>query len=587
MQMKLNYISVAIGKEFKMRQLQTKLDGTCSAACKLTALYLRISREDSSRDESYSITNQNKLLTYMAKQLNLTNLKAYIDDGVSGTKLDREQFMEMCRDIENGLVSVVMVKDLSRLSRDKSQANDLVEQFFPLHDVRFISVSDGTDSNDGEDEFLGFRTLMNESYARDISKKRKLTNVVKNNAKEPISLPPYGYIKDPNGKGWIIENEAAEVVRRIFQLSLDGNGVEKIARILSDDGILTPFFYWKSKGINRGGKIADREPYKWNDSTIANILAKQEYCGDIINHKTYSKTFKLKKRFDNPDKSIHKDVHEPIIERAVWELIDERRKDKKRKRRSKNGEKNMFSGLLSCADCGSNLWFHTNSGNPNIKFFACSNHTSNRGTCEDRHYIRVEFLEQVVLQELNRLTKFVKKNEKIFAELIMGQAQQLNSELRQNRQKELYALNERNRELDKLFNRMYEDNVNGKIDDNRFATMSRQYTEEQAELTEKAQTITAELSKQEEKASTAEVFLSVVRKYTRAKKLNERMLNELIERIEVSKAEKIDGVTYQRLRIHYHCIGAIEIPETFSAQEITLPTSQGVVTQYHPYQKSA
>jgi len=554
---------------------------------KITALYLRISREDSSRDESYSIVNQNKLLSYMAKQMNLTNIKTYIDDGVSGTKLDRVQFMEMCKDIENGLVGTVMVKDLSRLSRDKSQANDLVEQFFPLHDIRFISVSDGTDSNDGEDEFLGFRTLMNESYARDISKKRKLTNVVKNNSKEPISLPPYGYIKDPNGKGWIIDEEVAKAVRRIFQLSLDGKGVEQIARILSDEKILSPIYYWKSKGLNRGGIKTDREPHRWHVSTVAGILSKQEYCGDIINHKTYSKSFKLKKRFDNPNKSIHRDVHEPIIERSVWELIDIRRKDKKRKRPTKDGEKNMFSGLLSCADCGSNLWFNINSGNKNIKFFACSNHKSNRGTCEDRHYIRVEFLEQVVLQELNRLTKFAKKYEKVFAELIMGQAEQTGTEQREKKQKEIYALNARNRELDKLFNRMYEDNVNGKIDDNRFASMSRQYTEEQTEVAEKVQTLTSELSKQEVLTSTADIFLSTVRKYTRAKKLNERMLNELIEKIEVCKAEKIDGITYQRLRIHYHIIGAIEIPEEFISQNVELPTRQGVVVQYLQYRKSA
>lgn len=554
---------------------------------KITALYLRISREDSSRDESYSIVNQSKLLTYIAKQMNFTNIKTYIDDGVSGTKLDREQFMEMCRDIEKGLVGIVMVKDLSRLSRDKSQANDLVEQFFPLHDIRFISVSDGTDSDNGEDEFLGFRTLMNESYARDISKKRKLTNVVKDNAKEPISLPPYGYIKDPNGKGWIIEKEAAEVVRRIFQLSLDGKGVDQIAVILTNDKILTPIYYWKSKGINRPSRKANREPHHWNNSTIAGILSKQEYCGDIINHKTYAKTFKLKKRFDNPNKSIHKDVHEPIIDRAVWELINEKRKKKQRKRLNKTGEKNMFSGLLSCADCGSNLWFNINSGNLDIQYFACSNHTSRRGTCEDRHYIRVDFLEQVILKELSRLAKFAKKSEKIFAELIMGQAEQANSEYRQKKQKELYVLNGRNRELDNLFNRMYEDNINGKIDDNRFATMSTQYTDEQSEIAEKVQTLTSELSKQEIKASTANAFLSIVRKYTRAKKLNERMLNELIERIEVFKAEKIDGVTYQRLRIHYQCIGAIEIPDTFTIPEIVLSTRQGVEVQYYPYQVSA
>jgi len=556
-------------------------------ANKITALYLRISREDSSRDESYSIVNQNKLLTYMAKQMRLTNIRIYVDDGVSGTKLDRDQFMAMCKDIEKGLVGVVMVKDLSRLSRDKSQANDLVEQFFPLHDVRFISVSDGTDSDEGEDEFLGFRTLMNESYARDISKKRKLTNVVKNNAGEPLSLPPYGYMKDPNGKGWVIDPEAAAVVRRIYQMSLDGKGIDQIAAILFKERILTPMYYWKSKGFNRGGRKPDREPHCWSKATVRDILAKQEYCGDIINHKTYAKTFKLKKRFDNPNKSVHKDVHEPIIERAVWEQIAEKRKNKTRKRKGKNGEKNMFSGLLVCSDCGKNLWFNINSGNPNIRFFACSNHTSNRGTCKDRHYIREEFLDQVILHEFRRLSKFAKKSESAFAELIMGQAEKAYAEARQKKQKEIYALNARTRELDKLFKRMYEDNVNGKIDDIRFTTMSKQYTAEQAEIAERLQTISTELSKQETKALTADVFLSVVRKYTRAKKLNERMLNELIERVEVFQTEKIDGVYYQRLRIHYHCVGTIEIPDMFPIPEITVNTRRGVLVRYFPNQNAA
>ena len=414
-----------------------------------------------------------------------------------------------------------------------------------------------------------------------------MTNVVKNNAKEPLSLPPYGYMKDPNGKGWVIEPEAAEVVRRIFQMSLDGKGTEQIASTLSKERILSPIYYWKSKGFNRGGIKSDRAPHRWHVSTITGILAKQEYCGDIINHKTYAKTFKLKKRFDNPNKSIHKNVHEPIIERTVWEQIDERRKNKQRKRKGKDGTKNMFSGFLVCADCGKNLWFNINSGNADIRFFGCSNYKGNRGTCEDRHYIRVEFLEQVILHEFKRLSQFAKKNEKAFAELIMGQAEQSGVEERQKKQKELYALNARNRELDKLFNRMYEDNVNGKIDDVRFASMSRQYTAEQAEIAERVQTITSELSKQEAKAMTADVFLSVVRKYTRAKKLNERMLNELIERVEVFKTNKIDGVHYQQLRIHYHVIGAIEVPDTFPIPDIIIRTRKGVWIKYFPYQNAA
>ena len=554
---------------------------------KITALYLRISREDSSRDESYSIENQRKLLTYMAKQMGLTNVKIYIDDGVSGTKLDREQFVQMCRDIEKGLVGVVMVKDLSRLSRDKSQANDLVEQFFPLHDVRFISVSDGTDSDEGEDEFLGFRTLMNESYARDISKKRKLTNVVKNNAKEPLSLPPYGYMKDPNGKGWVIEEEAAAIVRRIFEMTLNGKGTEQIAAALSEERILSPVYYWRSKGFNRGGLKTDREPHRWHASTIAKILSSQEYCGDIINHKTYAKSFKLKKRFDNPDKSIHKNVHKPIVERAVWEQIDAKRKCKTRKRRNKNGEKNMFSGLLVCADCGKNLHFHFNQGNHAIKFFACSNYKGDRGTCETRHYTRVEFLESVVLHEIGRLTKYARKHEKDFAGLVMGNAEQASADKRQRKQKELYALTARDRELDRLFERMYEDNVNGKIDDDRFASMSKRYTAEQKDLAEQIKILSAEIDKQEESAMTIDMFLSIVRKHTRAKTLTERMLAELIERIEVFQSEKIDGVYRQTFRIHYNCIGAIEIPDTFPIPEIIMQTRKGVIVQYFPLQEAA
>jgi len=316
---------------------------------KITALYLRISREDSVHDESFSIANQRKLLTDVAKKMKLDDAKCYIDDGISGTKLDREQFTQMCVDIENGLVSAVVVKDLSRLSRDSSQANDLVQKFFPKNDIRFISVSECIDSEDGEDEFLGFRTLMNEWYARDISKKRKLTNIVKDNAKEPLSLPPYGYIKDPAGKGWIVDPDASVIVKRIFDMTLDGKGTEQIAEALTLDRVLTPMSYWRDKGLNRGGKVNDRDPCHWNSSTIVNILSMQEYCGDIINLKTYSKSFKLKERIDNPNKSVHKDVHEPLVDRAVWERIQKRREKKNRKRKANDGEKSIFSGLLVCA----------------------------------------------------------------------------------------------------------------------------------------------------------------------------------------------------------------------------------------------
>jgi len=310
----------------------------------------------------------------------------------------------------------------------------------------------------------------------------------------------------------------------------------------------------------------------------------QEYCGDIVNHKTYAKSFKLKKRFANENKSIHKDMHTPLIDRAAWERIQENRKSRTRKRPTNDGDKNMFSGLLVCADCNKNLWFHFNQKNHDITYFNCSNYKGNRGTCETTHHIRVDFLEKVMLQEIRRLTKFASRHEGEFAKMVMGYSKQAGTDQRQRKQKELYALTARDRELDKILSKCYEDNMSGKLTDERFARLDRQYTLEQKELAEKANAISAELDKQETKAMTADMFISTVRKYTRAKKLTERMLTELIERIEVHQSEKIDGVHRQRLTIHYNCVGAIEIPETLTMPEVIFQTRKGVTVSYEPMQ---
>ena len=557
---------------------------------KTIALYLRISREDAGKDESYSISNQKKLLTGVARKMGFTKLLIFIDDGITGTSRDRKDFLRMIAELEKGGVGAVMVKDLSRLARDHIRADSLLEEFFPEHDIRFISVSEGIDSAQGEDEFTPFRNLMNEWYARDISKKRKLTNVVKGNAGEPLSLPPYSYKKDPdNPKRWIIDEESAAVVRRIFQMSLDGHGTEQIAAALSQDKVLTPMFYWRSKGIKRPGKVSDREPHRWNCSTVIKILSMQEYCGDVINFKTFSKSFKLKKRIPNAEenRAVFKDVHEPIFARADWEKIQQKR-GKARKRKTSDGEKNMFSGLLVCADCGHNLWYHFNQKNPEIRYFSCSNYKGNRGDCPTTHYIRVDFLEQVLLQEIRRLTKFASQYEDEFARIVMGHSQKAAAFERQKKQQELTKLLARDQELDRLFNRMYEDNISGKIDDERFSRMSRSYTEEQNDLTVKVKALRSELESAEEKACTSDMFIAAVRKYTRAKKLTGRMLTELIDRIEVHQSEKIDGVFMQRLTIYYNCVGVIEIPEKLQLPqpEVFMQTRKGVALSYSHSQNS-
>ena len=551
-------------------------------------IYLRLSRDDNLEGESYSIGNQKKLLTKTAKDLGYTNIVAFVDDGVSGVTMNRPDFNKMMAQLEEGRAAALFVKDLSRLGRNYIEVGRLMEEFFPEHDIRLVAVSDNIDTSEGESEMAPIRNLFNEWYARDISNKRRISNKIKGNAGEPMGQPPYGYMKEPdNPKRWIVDEEAALIVKRIYSMTLDGLGTEQIAAQLEREEILTPRAYWLKKGIKRPGKGKQQPPTKWNSSTITKILSLQEYCGDILNFKTYSKSYKNKKRIDNDRENwvVFKDVHEPIIDRAVWEQVQQKR-GKVRKRRTNDGERNMFSGLLVCADCGSNLHFHFNQGNPDIKYFNCSNYKGNRGSCTSTHYVRVDFLEQVVLGEIKRLTKFASHYEDDFLKTVMGSTQQSTALNRKLMQKELAAMQARDEELDGLFERIYEDNLSGKLSDDRFAKMSRRYEAEQKELSEKIKTLRAEIDKLSSKAVTSDMFIATVRKYTRAKKLTPRMLNELIEKIEVHQAEKIDGEWVQKLTIHYNCVGAIFVPDidALPVPEVTVNTRKGVFVNYAPCQ---
>ena len=547
-------------------------------------LYERLSRDDNMDGESYSIGNQKKLLIKVAKEKGYTNLVHFFDDGISGVTMDRPGFADMIQQLEQGKAAAVFVKDLSRLGRNYIEVGRLTEEFFPNHDIRLVAVSDNIDTDEGENELAPIRNLFNEWYARDISKKRRISNKIKGNAGEPMGQPPYGYIKDPeNPKRWIVDEEAAQVVRRIYRMTLEGVGTEQIAAKLEEDGVLTPRAYWHSKGINRPGKVKDLPPTHWNSSSVIKMLSVQEYCGDILNFKTYSKSYKNKKRLENDRENwaIFKDVHEPIIERTVFEQVQQKR-GKMRKRQAKDGERSMFSGLLVCADCGSNLHFHFNQGNPEIKYFNCSNYKGNRGTCGSTHYVRVDFLEQVVLGEIRRLTKYAGLYEDDFLKEVIGHSRQAEETERRLKEKELKSLLARDDELDGLFERIYEDNVSGKLSDDRFAKMSRRYEEEQKELSEKIKKLRSEIEKQNSRAASTDMFVSIVRKYTRARKLTPRMLNELVEKIEVYNAEKIDGEWVQRLRIHYNCVGEMNIPNepALPIPAVTVNTRKGVFVSY-------
>lgn len=558
-----------------MRQSKSKKRETTAS------LYLRLSRDDNQEGESYSIGNQKKLLTKVAKEKGYTNLLIYIDDGISGVTMNRPDYIRMIEDFENNKSSALFVKDLSRIGRNYIEVGKLTEEFLPEHDIRLIAVSDGIDTYEGESEFAPIKNVFNEWYARDISKKRRISNKIKGNSGEPMGSPPYGYMKNPDdAKHWLIDEEAAAVIRRIFDMTMKDFGTEQIAVQLEQERILSPINYWESKGIRKPHRKISENPYAWNSSTIVSILKTQEYCGDIINFKTYSKSYKNKKRYANDPENIvvFKDVNPPIIERSIFEKIQEKR-GKTRKRKKADGEKNMFSGLLVCADCGSNLNFHFNQGNHDITYFNCTGYNrGKRKICNSSHYIRTDFLEQVALGEIRRLTKFATKYESAFAKLVMGSSIKSAQQEIQFKEKELKSLQARDKELDILFEKIYEDNVMGKISDERFAKLSVKYEDEQKGLTEKMNRLKEEITNNKSKNISTDMFIRAVRKYTRAKKLTPQMLNELIEKIEVFQSEKIDGKTVQKLKIHYNCIGTLEIPDLdlIPENEVKIHTRQGV-----------
>ena len=551
------------------------------------ALYCRLSRDDNMDNESNSISNQKKILQKAAKDKGYTDTIFFVDDGITGTTMKRPGFQKMIAAIEAGYISAVFVKDLSRLGRNYIEVGKLTEEFFPLHDVRLVAVSDGVDSDEGEDDFTPFKNIMNEYYAKDISKKRRIVNKMKGNAGIPLSPPPYGYIKNPDDpRFWVVDPVAADVVRRIYRMALEGYGLAETAAALGADGIVNPTYYWRSKGTSRGGSKSTLEPTKWGHTTIKKILITQEYCGDVINFKSYSKSYKMKRRIENPEenRAIFLNVHEAIIDRPTWEKVQALKAGTRRKRPTVTQEPSAFSGVMKCPECGGNLNFHFNQNNHDIKFFSCQNHNSGLRKCSSTHYIRLDFLEQVVLYEVHRLACFANEYENDFIKAMVGRSAKVAENERVRKKRELDGLLARDRELDTLFERLYEDNVSGKIDDARFAKMAKRYEQEQGENAGRIKALRLEVKKLEEKRMDVDDFLETVRHYTNAAKITKRMVAELIDHIEVYPAVKEDGVTNQRVTIHYNCIGAFEVPDRrkIPERDILLETRKGVALSYAP-----
>lgn len=550
----------------------------------ITALYCRLSRDDGTESESNSIGNQKKLLSQKAKEMGLTDTKYYVDDGYTGTNFNRPGFQQLIDDIEIGLVSAVMVKDLSRLGRDYVSVGNYTDSYFPEHNVRFIAVNDAIDSDEGESEIAPFKNILNEMYARDISKKIRSSHRLRGSMGEPLSQPPYGYMKSPeNKKKWIIDPEAATVVKSIFKMCLDGKGNETIARELQKNEVLIPMAYWQSKGLNRGGKKTQTNPYKWCKTTVQKILSQQEYCGDIINLKTYSKSFKNKTRYENPKENwaVFKNVNEPIIDRETFETVQKFiSKTKRRAPKKENGKRSIFNGLIYCGDCHSKMRYHTSTSNKEIHYFTCSdNKVDYRGKCLGRHYVRADALEEVVKLELRRLVEMLEIDESYFAQLLLRK----NNEEREKGKKflelELQKAITRSNTVSQLYEKLYEDNVIGKVSDEWFVELSHKYEKERIDLKAKIADTRYKIEELKNTNSEYGKFISAIRRFMQMDNLTSPLLRELIDHIDIFETEGTGKSRTQRIVIYYRFIGYIELPNTAKQTHIA-DTRKGVAVEY-------
>lgn len=550
----------------------------------ITALYCRLSRDDGTESESNSIGNQKKLLSQKAKEMGLTDTKYYVDDGYTGTNFNRPGFQQLIDDIEIGLVSAVMVKDLSRLGRDYVSVGNYTDSYFPEHNVRFIAVNDAIDSDEGESEIAPFKNILNEMYARDISKKIRSSHRLRGSMGEPLSQPPYGYTKSlENKKKWIIDPEAATVVKSIFKMCLDGKGNETIARELQENKVLIPMAYWRSKGLNRGGKKTQTNPYKWCKTTVQKILSQQEYCGDIINFKTYSKSFKNKRRIENSKENwaVFKDVNEPIIDRETFETVQKFiSKTKRRAPKKENGERSIFNGLIYCGDCHSKMRYHTSTSNKEIHYFTCSdNKVDYRGNCPGRHYVRADALEEVVKLELRRLVEMLEIDESYFAQLLLRKNDEEREKDKKFLELELQKAIARSGTVSQLYEKLYEDNVIGKVSDEWFVELSHKYEKERMDLKAKIADTRYRIEELKNNNSEYEKFISAIRRFMQMDNLTSPLLRELIDHIDIFETEGTGKSRTQRIVIYYRFIGYIELPDT-QVQNYTADTRKGVAVEY-------
>ncbi|MBP3208438.1 MAG: recombinase family protein [Oscillospiraceae bacterium] len=534
------------------------------ATDKITALYCRLSNEDSLDGESNSIQNQRRILSDYARDKKLPKPVFFIDDGYSGTDFDRPGFQEMLDEIEADHVAVVLTKDLSRLGRNSTMTGMFINITFAKHNVRYIAINDNFDTlnqNSVDNDFAGIRMWFNEFYARDTSRKVRAVIKAKGERGEPLTgFLPHGYVKDPNDpKKWIVDEEAAKVVKRIFSLCMEGRGPSQIAKLLQEEKVLTITAYRLQEGRN-ANHPEPANPYEWDSRSVADILERREYTGCTVNFKTYSNSIWDKTTRKNPieNQAIFYNTHPAIIDIDIFDKVQEIREQ--RHRRTKSGNSHMFSGLVFCADCKGKMYFNSSNGEESKWFFSCSNARSGSRECTS-HYIRAIVLERLVWNYTQRVIDLVLRYEAHFRAIMEEKMQTESKAILKAKRKQLEKAEKRIQELDRLFVRTYEDNVSGKLSDERFAAMSRGYEEEQQDLKEAAETLRKEIEVQEQQNQNLDLFIERIQKYSALDELTPYVAHELIKAIYVGAPDKSSGKRRQSIHIEYDLIGFIPLNE--------------------------
>lgn len=532
---------------------------------KITALYCRLSQEDARMGESLSIENQKSMLLQYCKEHHFPNLLFFVDDGYSGTTYERPGFQKMLDEIEAGKVGVVLTKDLSRLGRNSALTGLYTNFTFPQNGVRYIAINDNYDTADPNsinNDFAGIKNWFNEFYARDTSRKIRAVQKAKGERGVPLTVNvPYGYVKDPEDKRkWILDEEAAAVVRRIFEMCMEGRGPQQIANQLKADKVLTPTAYKKRKGM-KTPQAAPENPYGWCDSSVVNILERREYTGCTVNFKTYSNSIWDKKQRENPveKQAIFENTHEAIISDDVFKRVQEIRQHRHRKTRS--GRSSMFSGLVFCSDCGEKLYYGaTNNYRTEGAFFDCSLHWKYKEKCPT-HYIRESILECMVLKHMQLVTGYILRYEQYFRSIMEQQLRLESTEKLQISKGQLERNEKRIAELKRLFIKIYEDNAGGRLSDERYNMLSQSYETEQKQLEAEVITLRQEIEVQERQNENVERFIQKAKNYVEIESLDPYALRELVQAIYVDAPDKSTGKRRQHIHIKYDGIGFIPLDE--------------------------